>query len=77
MTARIIHTYEFWARSASGKTRVIICSEDRIERGGPGETQKYSVPTGLKSYKFKGGEPAAKIGDAFLDSSGEIYRRIT
>jgi len=28
-------------------------------------------------YNFEGGEPAAQIGDVFLDRSGEIYRRIT
>jgi hypothetical protein len=76
MTARFTHKYEIWARSDSGKTRVIVCSEELIERGGRGETQKYYVPTGLKSYEFKGDGPAAKIGDAFLDRSGEIYRRI-
>ena len=38
---------------------------------------KYYVPSGLKTYTFENGEPAAKIGDAFLDRSGEIYRRMT
>jgi hypothetical protein len=56
---------------------MIVCAEDHIERGGGGATGKYYVPSGLKSYTFEGGEPAAKIGDAFLDRSGEIYRRIT
>ena len=77
MAARITHRYEIWARSDSGRTRVIVCSQDLIERGGPGADQKYYVPTGLKSYEFKGGGPAAQIGDAFLDRSGEIYRRVT
>ena len=77
MTKRITHTDEFTVHSDSGKERVIVCSEDCTERGGPAESQKYYVPTDPKTYKFKGGEPAAKIGDAFLDSSGEIYRRIT
>jgi hypothetical protein len=56
---------------------MIVCSEDRIERGGVGATQKYYVPTGPKSYEFDDGEPAAQIGDVFLDRSGEIYRGIT
>jgi hypothetical protein len=77
MTARYTHTDEFQVRSVSGKTRIIVCAEDHIERGGHGATQKYYVPSGIKTYKFKGGEPVAKIGDAFLDRSGEIYQRIT
>lgn len=77
MTARITRTSEISARSASGSIRVVVCSEELIEKGGPGETQKYYVPIGLKSYEFKGGGPAARIGDAFLDRSGEIYRRVT
>jgi hypothetical protein len=76
MTARFTHRYEFQARSASGKTRVIVCSQDLVERGAAGTVQKYYVPTGLRSYEFKGDGPAAQIGDAFLDRSGEIYRRI-
>jgi hypothetical protein len=67
----------FPAQSDSGTIRFIVCSEEHIERSGVGATQKYYVPTGLKSYIFEGGEPAAQIGDAFLDRSGEIYRRIT
>jgi hypothetical protein len=47
------------------------------ERGGVGAMAKYYVPSGLKTYTFKNGDPAAKIGDAFLDRSGEIYRRMT
>lgn len=77
MTARIIHKYEIQARTEAGKTRVIVCSEELIEKSGPGETQRHYVPTGLKSYQFKDDGPAARIGDAFLDRSGEIYRRIT
>jgi hypothetical protein len=71
------YEYEFWVRSDSGKNRIVICSEDRIQRGGPESTQKYYVPTGVKSYRFRDGERAAQIGDVFLDSTGEIYRRIT
>jgi hypothetical protein len=76
MATRITHTDEFRVRSASGRTRIIVCSEDHLERGGPSQHQKYFVPSGLKSYKFKSGEPAAQIGDAFLDRSGEIYQRL-
>jgi hypothetical protein len=67
----------FPARSDSGTIRFIVCSEDHIERGAVGASHGTYVPTGLKSYTFEGGEPAAQIGDAFLDRSGEIYRRIT
>jgi hypothetical protein len=77
MTRRITHTYEFSVESDSGKERVIVCSEDCAERGSLTESQNYYVPTGPKTYKFKGGERAAKIGELFLDSSGEIYRSIT
>ena len=75
MTKRITRTYEFSVVSDRGKERVIVCSEDYAEKVGPQESQNYYVPTGPKTYKFKGGEPAAKIGDVFLDCSGEIYRR--
>ena len=77
VASRITRTHMFPARSDRGRMRFIVCSEDHIERGGVGATQKYYVPTGLKSYNFEGGEPAAQIGDAFLDRSGEIYRRIS
>lgn len=77
MTAKVTHTDEFRVRSASGKSRIIVCSEEHFERGGRGERQKYYVPSGLKTYKFKGGGPLAKIGDAFLDRPGEIYQRVT
>ncbi len=65
MAPRITHTDEFPARSARGKIRTIVCSEDYIERGGVGATTKYYVPSGLKTYTFENGEPAAQIGDAF------------
>jgi len=32
------------------------------------------VPSGHKTYAFEDGGPAAKIGDTFLDRTGEIYR---
>jgi hypothetical protein len=67
----------FPAQSDSGTIRFLVCSEDYIERDGICANQAYYVPTGLKSYTFEGGEPAAQIGDAFLDRSGEIYRRMT
>jgi hypothetical protein len=56
---------------------MVVCAQDHVERGGQGTAQKYSVPTGLKNYYFEDGDPVAKIGDAFLDRSGEIYRRFT
>ena len=77
MASRITDTHMFPARSDSGTIRFIVCSEEHIERGGVGAAVKYYVPTGIKSYNFEGGEPAAQIGDVFLDGSGEIYRRIT
>jgi hypothetical protein len=76
VTGRITHTDEFRVRSASGKARIIVCSEDHIERAGRGPSEKWYVPSGIKTYKFKNGEPVAKIGDAFLDRTGEIYQRI-
>ena len=76
MTKRITHTYEFSVESDRGKERVIVCSEDYADKVGPQESQNYYVPIGTKTYKFKGGERAARIGDIFLDSSGEIYQRI-
>ena len=75
MVSRITHSDKFAARSDSGKVRIIVCSEELIARGGYGGTEYY-VPTGLKQYHFEDGEPAAKIGDSFLDCSGEIYHRI-
>ena len=76
MASRITRTHMFPARSDSGTIRFIVCLEDHVERGGVGAMEKYYVPTGLKSYNFEGGEPAAQIGDVFLDRSGKIYRRI-
>jgi hypothetical protein len=76
VASRITHTDKFPARSDRGNIRTIVCSEDHIEEGGVGATAKYYVPRRLKTYTFENGEPAAKI-DAFLDRSGEIYRRMT
>ena len=75
MVGRITHTDEFRVRSASGKTRIVVCSEDHFERGGRGASEKCYVPSGIKTYQFKNGESVAKIGDAFLDRTGEIYQR--
>ena len=69
MIGRIDYTYEISVRSDSGGERVVVCSERCAGAADPGE--------GPTSYEFKGGEAAAKIGDLFLDCSGEIYRRIT
>ncbi len=77
MASRITRTHMFPAQSDSGTIRFIVCSEDHLEQGGADPTLKYYVPTGIKSYNFEGGEPAAQIGDVFLERSGEIYRRIT
>ena len=77
MTKRIPYTYEFSVRSDSGGERVIVCSEDCAGTGDPVESQTHYVPTAPTTYSFKGGDPAAKIGDLFLDCSGEIYRRMT
>jgi hypothetical protein len=77
MTVKITHKDEFRVRSDSGKTRIIVCAEDHVERGGQGASQKYYAPSGIKSYKFKSGEAAIKVGDSFLDCSGKAYQRIT
>ena len=77
MAGRITHTDEFRVRSASGKTRIIVCSEDHLERGGHGASEKYYVPSGVRTYKFKNGDSVAKIGDTFLDRLGEIYQRFS
>ena len=74
---RIAYTYEFSVRSDSGGERVIVCSEDCAETDGPVGSQTRYAPTAHTTYKFKGGEAAARLGDLFLDCSGEIYRRIT
>jgi len=76
MTPRIPYIYEFSVRSDSGGERVIVCSEDCAGTDGV-ESQTHDVSTALTTYRFKGGDPAAKIGDLFLDCSGEIYRRMT
>jgi hypothetical protein len=70
-------THMFPAQSESGTIRFIVCSEDYIERGGVCATQTHYIPTGLKTYNFEGGEPAAQIGETFLDRPGEIYLRTT
>ena len=74
MTKRIPFTHEFLVQSDSGGVRVIVCAEDCAEMDGV-ESQTHDVPTAL--YRFQGGDLAAKIGDLFLDCSGEIYRRMT
>jgi hypothetical protein len=76
MAKRIPFTYGFSVRSDSGGVRVIVCSEDCAGTDG-GESQTHHVPTALTTYRFKGGDLAAKIDDLFLDCSGEIYRRMT
>jgi hypothetical protein len=75
MTKRIPFTYEFSVRSDSGGVRVIVCSDDCGGTGGT-ESQADDMSTDLTTYTFKGGDAAAKIGDLFLDCSGEIYRRM-
>ena len=60
-------------RSDRGRVRFIVCSEEQIERFDPQAQYKYYVPSGRKTYAFEDGGPAAKIGDTFLDRSGEIY----
>lgn len=67
-------TRKFEVRSDRGRVRFIVCSEEQAERLDPHSQHKYSVPTGQKTYAFEDGGPAAKIGDAFLDRTGEIYR---
>ena len=70
MPERIPYTYEFSVRSdTGGEERVIVCSEDR--------TETDDLASQTHSYTFKGGDAAKKIGDLFLDCSGELYRRIT
>ena len=64
-------------QSDSGYIRKIVCAQNQTEMGGQNGTPKYYVPVGRKNYCFEDGEPAAMIGDAFLDRSGEIYRRQT
>jgi hypothetical protein len=46
----------------------------QIEKSDPHFQHKYYVPSGHKTYAFEDGGPAAKIGDTFLDRTGEIYR---
>ena len=67
-------TRKFEVRSDRGRVRFIVCSEEQVERLDPHSQYKYSVPTGQKTYAFEDGGPAAKIGDTFLDRTGEIYR---
>ena len=56
--------------------RVIVCIEELTE-GVSSSGYKYQSRSGFNTYQFEGGEPVAKIGDAFLDRTGQIYRRIT
>jgi hypothetical protein len=74
VTSRI--SDKFQVRSNGGAMRVIVCMEEQIE-GVSSSGYKYQSRSGFKTYQFEGGEPAAKIGDAFLDRTGQIYRRIT
>ena len=67
-------TRKFEVRSDRGRVRFIVCSEEQIEKSDPHFQYKYYVPSGHKSYAFEDGGPAAKIGDTFLDRTGEIYR---
>ena len=70
-------TRKFEVLSDRGRVRFIVCSEEQIERFDPHAQSKYYVPSGHKTYAFEDGGPAAKIGDAFLDRTGEIYRAST
>jgi hypothetical protein len=67
---------KFQVRSDGGTIRVIVCIEEQTE-GVSSSAYKYQSRRGFKTYQFEGGEPAAKIGDAYLDRTGQIYRRIT
>ena len=69
-------TRKFEVRSDRGHVRFIVCSEEQIERFDPHAQYKYYVPSGHKTYAFEDGGPAAKIGDTFLDRTGEIYRAL-
>jgi hypothetical protein len=57
-------------QAETGETRVVLCLEEQIDTG------TYCIPTGVQNYEFEDGGPAAKIGDSFLDRTGNIYRRI-
>lgn len=74
VTSRI--SDKFQVRSNGGAVRVIVCMEEQIE-GVSSSGFKYQSRSDFKNYQFEGGEPATKIGDAFLDRTGQIYRRIT
>ena len=67
-------TRKFEVRSDRGHVRFIVCFEEQTERFDPHAQYKYYVPSGHKTYAFEDGGPAAKIGDTFLDRTGEIYR---
>ena len=69
---RIEYTHEFAVQSENGRIRVIVCSEDCARSAHPLEGQTTPI-----EYKFKGGDAVAKIGDLFLDCSGELYWRLT
>jgi len=68
--ATIARIREFEVQSDSGDVRTIVCSEEHVSAG------SYHYSTGKKSYEFDNGEPAATIGDMFMDRSGTIYRRV-
>ena len=54
-----------------------MCIEEQTE-GVSSSGYKYQFMHWLQDLAIrKGGEPAAKIGDAFLDRTGQIYRRMT
>jgi hypothetical protein len=72
LASRITKKHQFPAQSDSGRVRIIICSEEHVSATG-----QYYIPSGVKTYEFENGEPAAKLGDAFLDRTGEIYRVLT
>ena len=77
MASRTVETFQ--ARSDSGKTRVVVSSEEQEETTSLSDrtTKKYTG-TGMMSYKFEDNGPAARIDDnTFQDPiSKEIYSRI-
>lgn len=70
-------TRKIEVHSDRGHVRFIVCSEEQTERFDPHAQNKYYVTSGHKTYAFEDGGPAAKIGDTFLDRTGEIYRAST
>jgi hypothetical protein len=73
LASRITKKHQFPAESDGGKIRIIVCSEEHVRSA----TGQYYIPSGVKTYEFENGEPAAKLEDAFLDRTGEIYRALT